>query len=441
MEQKIPQIDIGIFRQAAGEFMAGERGSAIMASMSSHCQLAVMIPVYNETLSTVLRPLLSLAKQQGAEPDIFEVDLIVNNSRQEALDKAEAFLANRKILKFISYLNSPGQKPDPAWGTEILKQAKEIKDSGIKVNAIDKASLNFAENQNYLVHARNRAFMEMSWRFSFTLVGLGGIIATVDSDCRLSPNFIKRILEIYRQYPFLNGLTGLFDHEIDTAIPYPDLVKKAFEYNIGRSVLGSAGWPPGRVLLKKRDKLNYHVLSTGLHMAVLARSWILTGGLIKLVGGEDPAFGRVLEDLPGDVAKGDYVVYPLIRISERCGLGCYGRRIKKIVRSVSDYMEKKSSRILVPNTRSQGVLIRALIKSAQTHTLTVSDILNIMKSQGCDASKLQPLALGHLADIFTRQMSLPPEQIDPGKLEEGLLNYLYDSFPADDITDRLIQAV
>ena len=431
-----PQIDINAFSQAAGEFMAGERGSAIARPMSPRCRVAVMIPVYNETISTVLRPLLSLAKQQRAAPEVFEVDVIVNNSRQEALEKNPAFFANQQILKFISYLNSSGQKPDPSWNADILKQAKEIKESGIRINAIDKSSLDFAENINQLVHARNRAFMEMARRFCFTGAGLEGIIATTDADCRLAPDFIERIVEIYSEYPFLNGLTGLFDHEIDPAIPYPDLVTKAFEYNIGRSVLGSADWPRGKVVLKKRDKLNYQVLSTGLHMAVPARSWILTGGLAKQVGGEDPAFGRALEELPGDVAKGDYIVYPLIRISERCGLGCYGRRIKKIARAVKDYMEKKSPKILVPNMKSQNALVRFLISSAQKQAMAPRDILAVLKSRGCDIGKIQPADLERFADVLAAQTALPPEKMDPGKLEAGFLDYLYDALPEDDITDR-----
>jgi len=434
-----PQIDIGAFKQAAGEFMAGEGGSAIARPMAKQCRVAVMIPVYNETIATVLRPLLSLARQEGAEPEIFEVDVIVNNSRKEALKNAPAFLANREVLEFISYLNSSGQKPNPLWGADILKQAEEIKKSKIKVNAIDKSSLAFAENINQLVHARNRAFMEMATRFCFTPVGLEGVVATIDADCRVSPDFIKRIVEIYNEYPFLNGLTGLFDHEIDSSIPYANVVKRAFEIHIGKSLLESPGWPKGRAALKKRDKLNYPVLSTGQHMAVPARSWVLLGGLAKQVGGEDEAFGRELEELPGDVAKGGYVIYPLVRISERCGLGCYGRRVKKISGAVKDYMEKKLSKILIPNIGSQLAIVRFLLDLAEQRAITPGDILGALKKYGRGIDNAQPAGLEGFVGALNAQMSLPPEKRNYGKLECGFLDCLYDSFPREDVTARVVK--
>jgi hypothetical protein len=435
--QSAVQIDINIFKQSAEEFMEGERGSDIARPMAKQCRVAVMIPVYNETLLTVLRPLLSLARQKEIAPEIFEVDIIVNNSRKEALENAPAFLANREILKFIGYLNSSGQKTDPAWDADILKQAKEIKDSGIKINAINKSSLEFAENVNQLVHARNRAFMEMAWRFCSTPVGLEGIIATIDADCRVAPNFIKRIVEIYNEFPFLNGLTGLFDHEIDPAIPYADLVKKAFEIHLGQPLLESAGWPKGKVVLKKRDNLNYQVLATGQHMAVPARSWVLLGGLTKQVGGEDLIFGQQLAGLPGDVAKGDYVIYPLIRISERCGLGCYGRRIKKIARAVKNYVEKKSPGIFVPNIRSHLALVRFLINLEKKQAIRPGEILGALKKYGCNIGRIQSGDLERFADVLNTQMFLPPEKRDYGKLERGFLDYLYESLPENDITDKL----
>jgi hypothetical protein len=230
----------------------------------------------------------------------------------------------------------------------------------------------------------------------------------------------------------------LFDHEIDPVIPYADFVKKAFEIHLGQSLLESAGWPPGKVALKKRDNLNCQVLTTGQHMAVPARSWILLGGLTKQVGGEDEAFGSELEDLPGDVAKGGYIIYPLVRISERCGLGCYGRRIKKIARSVKDYMEKKSSKIFVPNVRSKRALVMSLISSAEKRAVTSRDVLDALKSNGCNIDKIQFADLESFAGVLNAQMSLPPENRDYGKLERGFLDYLYDSLPEDDITDKFV---
>jgi hypothetical protein len=82
-----------------------------------------------------------------------------------------------------------------------------------------------------------------------------------------------------------------------------------------------------------------------------------------------------------------------------------------------------------------------LLSLAQKRTVTSRDILDAMSRRRCDISDVDPLALEQFAGLLSRQMALPPENEDPAMLEKGFLKYMYDSFPEDDITDRLIKAV
>jgi hypothetical protein len=444
---KISASETARLRRGIHRFMEEEHNSSIKTPMSPQCRLAVMIPAYHESIGTILRPLLSLARQQDAAPELFEVVVIINNSRREAAARAPAFLANQEALEFIAYLNGAG-RPRPEWDKEALAAAAEIKNSGVRIYAIDKSSPDCAEGENNLTHARNRAFLELAWRFLGTPAGWDGIVAMTDADCRLAGAFIKTILDAFSRYPSLNGLAGLIKQELDTQIPHADIISRALSLHLGNpdfflSTVNNSTGPVGRdfkeVLLKSRYGLRRQILAGGANMAVPVRSWIKVKGIPNRLCGEDYLFGRAVEQLPGEVGIANYSVFHLARMSERCGMDSVGRRTKKIINSVCDFMEGQSGKILIPDNGRLLAFVKSLRQAAAKGELTSRRILELMVIHNCDTDNLEVTVLEPLAAAMTREMARFPQDRDYPALEREFLAHLYDRFPQQDVTHLLVK--
>src|SRR4051812_10867135 len=94
----IPKNKVAKLQKSLEGLLKQQGRSVIKTQMAKDCGVAVLIPVYNEQISLLIRPLLSLAGQQGVNFSQFEVVLVINNSLNEALGKTEAFLFNQKVL-------------------------------------------------------------------------------------------------------------------------------------------------------------------------------------------------------------------------------------------------------------------------------------------------------------------------------------------------------
>ena len=320
-------------RSELEKLLEGEKNSVISSPINPQCRIVVLIPVYNEEIETLLRPLLSLAAQKDITPDLFEVMIVINNNLNDALTKNEVFLSNQAALKFINLINTPNKKLELRFNKKYQAALKKIRQSKIIVHAVDKSSPQNAEPENCVAHARNRGSLEASVRFLNTPIGLKGVIAMTDADTKVSTNYIRTLIEIYTQYPFLNGVAGITKHEIDTKLTHSDLVEQAFVLHTGRSV--NSLMPNEKIIFRRGHKLNHQILVSGQDLTVTIKSWLLAGGVPDRLSGEDFGFGRLVADLPGDIASTNlYTTFPLIRISERAGIGSYGRRVKRIHKSI-----------------------------------------------------------------------------------------------------------
>ncbi|MDE2311665.1 MAG: glycosyltransferase family 2 protein [Patescibacteria group bacterium] len=393
------------------------------------CRVAVIIPAYNETPRTLVRPLLSLAVQSGVVFDVFEVLVVVNNSRRQARRRSREFLANQRLLRWLESV-AAGSAKDEA--------GKIIHRSGLVVHALDKSSLERTEADNHVGHARNVGCLEASLRFLSGPWRERGILAFTDADCRLSPNYIREIIATFDQYRCLNGLSGALAHEIDETLPNPALVKKAFDAHVGFS---DKFYLARGLALKRRDGLRGPVLLAGANMAVSVSSWLLAGGLPNRPSGEDYYFGRAVEDLPGDVAATDrYTVYPLIRSSERAGLHSYGRRVREITAAVAAFVSGDSSRIYIPHLHRRSGFINRLMRQAEAAPLNQKQILSLMKTYGCEAKALGQKTLDGLAKVYNQQAARPRHLRDYGRLERRLWQALGDRLPVWDATEKIIQS-
>lgn len=417
------------------KLLAGEAGSKISTPMNSKCQAAVLIPVYDETPQMLLRPLLSLARQEGIQPEQFEIIVIVNNSRQEAEEKTPAFLANQKILKFLPACQKG--KHQKIFGAH--KEAiAEIRHSGIIIHAIDKSSLKNADAENYVTHARNRGALELALRFLSTPQKFTGIMATSDADCRFSPNYISIITSVLKKYK-LNGLAGALEPESDFDLLYPAAIKKAFELHWGASGRHSpAGRLGKKILLKKRHRYPHQLLISGQDIVVPIKTWLKTGGMPNRASSSDYHFGRLVESLPGDVGQSDeYTVQTLTRVSERAGLGCFGRRVKRIANFVGAYAQGKSDKIYVPDLQKQKLFMNALIQKASSKQLTGEMVGALAREHGCLPHPHSPVKLGELAEILKKEVDRPEDARNFLQTEQWLLLNFYDYLPVKDVTRQV----
>lgn len=430
--------DIKKLRLGIKKLLAQEGKSVAPAVMSPLCKAAVLVPAYMEDIATLLRPLLSLARQQEAGIEEFEVVVIVNNNRREAQDKSPAYLANQRILKFLRFL-SEGQKVSPDFTNQELAAAQEIKNSGLRIIVIDKSSLAFADKKNHVAHARNRGCLEITARFLSNGRNEQGIIAMTDCDCAVSPGYIRSIIDAFEKHKFLNGLCGAMEHEIDKTLPYQSSVKQAFDAHVGfTGRFFPAKKYAGGMAFKKKHHLVYEPLNTGQDMVVPVRSWLLAGGFPDRPSGEDFHFGRVVEKLKGDIAVTDnYTIYPLIRLSGRTGLGGYGGRVKKIVKSVSDFHKGRSSRVHIPDQRRQNNFFIALSKAGSKGVLTKEIIFRLMSMCGCDSQGLNNKIVSRLAVIMNEEMVKPDGSRNYAKMEKYVASRLGSRLPQRDVTHKI----
>ena len=178
----------------------------IREPMNPRCEVCVVLPAYNER-EYVLRPLVSLAKQEGVSPDQYEVIIVVNNppnipeiSEDETEDEYrkrvelynDAVENNQETLKLVRYINEED--------TQIILTEQEqetiiaIQQSGLRVFAIDKASESktLPKEAANVGGARNRGIAEAIERFH-EHVRKNGILVHSDSEVRFSDKYIKDI--------------------------------------------------------------------------------------------------------------------------------------------------------------------------------------------------------------------------------------------------------
>ncbi len=288
----------------------------IAEPMDSRCEVSVVIPVYGER-DWIFRPLESLANQKGVKPDQYEVIFVINNPPEEPEKKAGETEAdykrklelyrqsagangeNAQVLKIINYINEGGAEPE--LNQYEKKVIEEIKKKGIKIFAIDKSSpgRTLPEQDANVGGARNRGVAEAAARF-YEQKKENGIIAQTDSDTKVDEHYIKNLIKVFKERPELVGLKGELEFQIIEPKDALFRISKIYE-EIGykhRELLHFSTQADANEV-EQNDKI---VNFSGANMASRAYEAAIVGGVPKLGGGEDPAFGKRLSAI-GEIDK------------------------------------------------------------------------------------------------------------------------------------------
>jgi GT2 family glycosyltransferase len=291
-----------------------ESEERIASPMDSACEVSIVIPSYAER-EYFLRTVDSLVDQQGVSKSQYELIMVVNNPGQEPqrapnetdADHArklqlyrKALKENQEVLAILHAIN--GEGTIPGLNEEERVMMERIKNSGLRVYAIDKSSQGKTLPQEVanVGGARNRGVAEAVARFHE--LGRNGIIGQSDSDTRFDPQYVKTLIETFRQSPELVGVAG----DLEFEAPEDNEFFKTI------SLYSEAGYVYGRMLqgLIKEESAPYKqhgikaddIHFSGANMASRAFEAGIVGGVPKIPGGEDPAFGVRLSKI-GHVAK------------------------------------------------------------------------------------------------------------------------------------------
>ncbi len=318
--------------------------------MHPECAVAVLIPIYNETLETLLFPLASLIRQK-IDFEKFEVVCVVNNSRREAEEKTTAFIQNQRTIKFLEFLQNK-KKTFNFQGTKKQEQIiHQMKNSKLRLHILDRSSKNSAGVVNNVGAARDFGGMEICQRFITTKVKGNGIIGMFDCDCRVSENYVEELIKTFQDIK-VNGVAGKWLIKIDKDLRHQKLMEKALESHLGKNLLESHFLTHRQnepVKYQKRDKMKKNVLINGQNMAVRVSSFLNAGGIMHLNSFEDLIFGAKVTDLPGDAAYNpNFYITTLARASARVGMTGFGRRVNLIEQAVVDFNLGKQAHIFVP---------------------------------------------------------------------------------------------
>jgi hypothetical protein len=408
--------------------------SFISRPMNQDCKVAVMIPVYNENFSNILRSLSSLAEQKEVNPNLFEVDFIINNSRENAEKNDEIYLQNKESLSLIKFINGESQKAPQELTPEQLKQVERIKESKINVNVINKISLENAEKENNVGVARNRAGAEILQRYIESSGDIERVIAITDCDCTFSNNFISSLIYSFENYK-INGVSGELNFEVDYSLQNKELVKKAFDIYMGKSE-------------NKEDyskELNLRpqeegVLESGANMAVTGRVWGLVEGMPEKSGGEDTEFGKRVKELEGTVwINYDYTVTSLIRESERTGLQANGRIVKKIKESIEKYIAGEEQKIVIEDREKMNGFFTSILEAGENKYLSGELIISLMEEYDFKENNISSEEYDRLAQEINNELGKAREDQDTKRIEKSIEGLIYPYYPEKDITDKIIE--
>jgi hypothetical protein len=301
----------------------------ITVPLHPQCQAAVVLPVYSER-TDIFRPLLSLARQEEARKEEFELILVVNNPpdapqrsisetaehhRRRLEQYAKAEDENAAVLAFVAYLNGDGLSQDVTREEHALLDT--IGASGLRVHAIDKASRDetFPAELANVGSARNRGLAESVSRFYYQL-GRNGVVAFSDADVRFHPRYIRDYIDIFAHDSELVGVSGrrILDVTEDDPLLRQASLLADIEANIELFTYLFTE-PPRRAMNQ--------VLFVGQNMACRAFEAALVGGIRNIPYYEDDVFGFELAKIGRVIRVTDNraIAYPADRPSSRITLG------------------------------------------------------------------------------------------------------------------------
>ena len=158
--------------------------------------------------------------------------------------------------------------------------------------------------------ARKLGMDEAVARFART-PGANGVIASLDADCVVRPDYLQALVKHFADDPACPGASIYFEHRLEQAEDANWRRAMAeYELHLRYYVAGMrmAGFP-------------YAFHTVGSAMTVRAESYARQGGMNRRKGGEDFYFIQKLVALGGYSAIVDTSVYPAVRRSDRVPFG------------------------------------------------------------------------------------------------------------------------
>ncbi|MFA5991734.1 MAG: glycosyltransferase family A protein [Candidatus Doudnabacteria bacterium] len=400
--------------------------------MLKTCKLAVLIPIFNETSEMILRPLESLAEQEGVGFQNFEVVFIVNNSKAEALNKAPAFLVNQQALQILRFVGDPDATALPGEAEVHRERLKKIRDRGLQVRVIDKSSEKNAEIQNTVGRARQIVGEEAAKSFlSETFIKENGILVSTDCDCSFSHNYVSGIINSFANYELIS-LSGNLKLEGDPGQNFSNDVLTATKLHLNWHLIKPIKQQISFYNRDDGEDLNRLVT---VNIAVAVKTWLAVGGTPSMHSLEDLFFCKKIFALPGSFAKSpEFTVSILNRISHRAGALSLGRRVGVINSAVESFKQGQASKLMVPDIFWLSRFYLMLMRAIELKSLDVSLLKWLMENnqfQNLHEVNAEDLAL---ITNTVKKMTQNQKQLNYVAIEGLIVKHLFAFLPQKDIT-------
>lgn len=400
--------------------------------MNRDCKVAVLIPVFNESLDMLLRPLLSLARQTRVRSKDFKVAFVVSNNRKKALDRSTEFLQNRKAVAFLRFLNSKKRKCPFSLSLGQERGVLEIRKSGLVVSVLDKTLPQHAEVIDNVGAARDWGGAEICADFLSVHAKENGIIAMTDCDCRVSNNYIYELIKSFKPED-VNVVAGRWLTEVDPALAHGELLRQAFAIHVGGHT-DFKYYAESELQMQTKSHKRHGVakvhMSNGQNMAVRVRAWLASGGVPHISSFEDLIFGQRLSVLPGEmVYNPNFSVITLLRVSERVGMAGIGRRVRTMHSSIEDFLAGRSGQIAIPDRNKMFGLFNDVYSSVCAQKLTSKILCKHLLKYGVDLNLIDAADIQNLTVIIMEAAKGKHGKRGFAKIENLVLKKIYPHLP------------
>lgn len=265
----------------------------INAPAHNELKLIVIIPAYNEP--NILQTLNSLFECRIPK-FACEVIVLINDSEVTTLQIQEQnFKTKNDVQNWINHKQAPNLT---FHCTYVKSLPKKHAGAGLaRKLAMDEAIRRFYKIKNY-----------------------NGIIASLDADTLVSPNYLNEIQKSFSINKRQNCAIFNFEHQITSNLPSEQkraIILYELYLRYFKQALAYTGFPHA-----------FHTI--GSCFAVAADAYVKQGGMNRRQGGEDFYFLHKIFPLKGTIELTTVTVYPSSRISNRVPFGT-GPALAKIL--------------------------------------------------------------------------------------------------------------
>jgi hypothetical protein len=276
-------------------------------------------------VSFFFRPIESLLRQKGVQPEEMEVIIVVNNSEvppkakkkgtpeQNAERKSlwsQWVVENQEVLRIARALR--GDDVSIPLSPRERELISEIQERKFKIHIIDKASAGHVlpDGAQHVGGARNRGVAEVVERF--LSIEKNGLIVQTDADTALADYYIAGAIGYFEQHPDVVGVGGYIETEPIGNAPKEHqthfFVTAARKYRalVQCAITGSANIIKGGGF-------------SGANMISRAFETAMVGGVPEIEEREDKDFRERLDTIGRTTRVPELLARPADRISLRTG--------------------------------------------------------------------------------------------------------------------------